>query len=260
MNHLRNYFTFLTTSVLFVASFSSDAKEPDFTLNIGGYFSQGNYGLDQDTFREDTRISSLPVSLKIRQWPWALKISSSWSKVESSVPVTLKPGIETGSTTKTDSGIGDTLFTLSYSWLKVPINPWYTSVWFKLKAPTADESKDLGSGEFDFEPGLTLMRLGAWNPFLKLSYRLRGDSDSTNYNNQWKTTAGISHKLNDEWQLTGFLSSKQASTKPGKTSTSVYTTLLYRINRHWSVTPYASAGLSDGSHDYAVGWNLTYRF
>jgi hypothetical protein len=232
--------------------------ETDVLLSIGGYFSSGDYGVDQETVNEKTKIYSLPVSLQVRHWPWTAKFSTSYSKFESTNPNT-NSATSSEPLQRTESGLGDSVLTLSHSWLGADKQPLYSTAWLKIKIPTADERKDLGSGEFDYEPGFTVIKLGNWSPFLKLSFRWRGDSPETNYHHQWQTTVGLSHKVSTQWQLSGFVSSRQASTDQGKTNTSAYLSFRYQVNRAWGVTPYLSRGLADGSPDYAVGWIVSFR-
>lgn len=245
----------LLSSLLPCTSYSA---APDYWFSLGGYYSSGDYGADRETFREDTRIYSVPFSLQARQWPWSVKLATSYVKLLSNEVIT-GGGTERETVTKTEAGVGDTLFTVSHGWLSNTSKTLYSSAWLKIKIPTADEAKDLGSGEFDFEPGFSLSQRANWSPFIRLSFRWRGDSNETNYNHQWKTVIGLSHKLNTQWLLSGFISSRQASTQRGSTATSAYLSFRYQINQVWRVTPYVSYGLATGSPAYAIGWNVNYR-
>lgn len=248
---------------------SGKSTATDFRLSVGSYFSTGNYGVDEDILNKDTRIYALPISFQARRWPWTIKLSSNYIWLNSN-QVTNAGNTDTDGRSENESdkreetGLGDTLLTLSHGWLfntsRSLNRKLYSAAWFKIKIPTADDDKDLGSGEFDYEPGITVSHLGEWSPFLKLSFRWRGDSDETNYHHQWKTSIGLSHKTNRRWQASGFLSSREASTNLGQTNTSAYLSIRYQISRTWTVTPYAGCGLSSGSPDYALGWNLLYRF
>ncbi len=233
----------------------TEAREPRISLDFGGYYSQGSYGLETAFVDRERTLSALPVSFKVRHWPWSFKVAVSWLRLEDEVS---QP--DQGKSRETISGMGDTTVTVSRDWLLKTPAPIFYSAWLKTKIPTADEKKGLGSGELDFEPGVTLMHIGTWNPFLKLSYRVKGDSPRTNYFNQWKTGLGVSYKHSNRLRISTLINSKQRSTEAAGTNTYFLMTSQHYLTPEWSVTPYAIYGLSEYSDDYALGFNVTRKF
>lgn len=84
---------------------------------------------------------------------------------------------KTASQRVTEEGLGDVTLTIGYTLVKESLSTPLVKPTFYLKLPTADEDKGLGSGEFDFGPGLTLGKwFGNWYLFAEGLYVIQGET------------------------------------------------------------------------------------
>jgi len=141
---------FLTVAV--IAAGPAQAEEHQsysaFRIGMGADFSSGDYGTGQDT-----EIFSVPVTFKYVTDPWTLRLMVPYIEITGSGDVvggTDTPVvIGSPSTRGSQSGLGDIVSGISYAIL--PTNDAMPLIEFtgKVKFPTADESKGLGTGGFD---------------------------------------------------------------------------------------------------------------
>ena len=117
------------------------------SMSVGATYDTGDYG---DII--DTDVWSVPVGLKYTNGPWTLSGSTSWLRIKG--PNNVDPegnfiGGATG-TKSTNSGIGDLFLSVTYNLFDDVSHPVGMDVTGKVKLPTADEKKFLGSGETDY--------------------------------------------------------------------------------------------------------------
>ena len=129
-----------------------------------------------------------------------------------------------------------------------------------IKLPTADENKNLGSGETDIGGFISLRK--QWSSFsatLGAGYLLVGDPAGTDYNNVALVSFGVSKRLSSGGMFVS-LDTRSAATAgtddPRELSLGGY----YVMNAHYAFSGSAFVGLSDGSADYGanLGWLKRY--
>lgn len=250
---------FCLTSALFTAGLSPTvlASAPTLKLDVGAYYSEGDYSL-----KESTRISGAPLSIRYRGWPWKIKLSTMWVGLDG--PGTLSDGDvsnDRDDVRRNESGMGDTSLTLEREGVFGQAHHWYWNLGMRVKFPTGDEKKGLGTGEFDYEPRFTLMYL-AWpmKPYLMGKYTLKGDDKANPYENTLGATLGASYAPIEDFTLGLQFSGRQASVEDGQGRLEALVNGEYRLDRQWKVGAYMIKGLKDGSPDWGSGVTLSYEW
>jgi hypothetical protein len=227
------------------------------SVSVSPAYAAGDFGQP-----EDTRIYYLPVQLHYDQGPWSAAVTVAWLSVQG--PVALTSGGVSGAApvpTERRSGAGDTWIEASYrirgggAWPdRVP--------YFKVKLATADAERGLGSGEHDYEAGLSLEWAlgGGWFPFAAGGYRRVGEPDDTRLRDIAVYEAGLSYHLSGRHTLTAMFAGNQSALP----DTARAADLVFAWNRAAAAGPgvqlYVGIGLSDGSPDYSAGVSVESRF
>lgn len=248
------------------AAGSSRAEERrDWRASSSLNYESGDYGTS-------TRFSSLYVPFTLKRFlgdafasltvPFVSQTSDGSVSNVGGRPVKTRRGGGAGAATTTHSGVGDVMLRGGYALLEEDPHPLDLSAVAKLKLPTADRDKGLGTGEFDAGAGVEAAKLVApgWWVLVDLYYTAIGDPPGTDLNNQFAADAGVSRRFSKE--LTGtVLFEASSALVPGTPSPRNLRGILdARLDERSSVFASALAGLSDGSADYGFGFGGTYRF
>jgi hypothetical protein len=130
-----------------------------------------------------------------------------------------------------------------------------------VKFATADESKGLGSGETDYVVSANMFHnMGNATPFLKIGYKVRGDSSQDSLENGLIATVGLDYQLSGKYSI-GYmyehLDARRNSTDDLRSSV-MYGS--YEISSDVSLTAFIQFGHSDSAADKGVGAALVYSF
>jgi len=228
--------------------------------------SEGDYGGGPDT-----EIFYLPVSIAYSDGPWSVKVTLPWLEIKG--PGNVVGGGEggviigrggqsgQGERVRTESGIGDIWLAGTYSVESVDPNLFYLDLTGKVKLPTADEDKGLGTGEMDYTLQADIYKsAGQWTPMATLAYKIKGDPDGIALDNVLYLSAGADYRLDDQRNLGGSLDYQQASTSAADDALELFLYMGQRLSAQWSGSIYTYLGLTDGSPDYGVGMQAGYRF
>ena len=119
-------------------------------ISTGFDYSSGDYGDP-----EDTEILYVPVNVKYAQDTFQIKVTVPWVQIKGPGTVigagdggVVIPG--DGTEVGTESGIGDIWASFTYSVEAIPEDLFFLDLVAKVKIPTADEDKRLGTGEVDY--------------------------------------------------------------------------------------------------------------
>lgn len=153
------------------------------------------------------------------------------------------------------SGLGDITLESSYILLQDASGLPDLALICYLKFPTADEDKGLGTGKFDWGPGLHLAKwLGTWQPFIEGRYILQGAARAeTGARDYLLADAGLGYAWNENLYAAGF------SRFGTVTFDGMAAPLDLRLKTVWAFTEansvelYLVKGLSDGSPEYGGG-------
>jgi hypothetical protein len=182
-----------------------DAASASRSLTLGLGRFEGEYGLPEKT--------TFDVATFNARWylPRAqILVSAPYLRVEGPAAVQLiggqpvvVPG-EGGEERRKESGLGDSVVQGEY-YLRTgsSTSPWVIGR-LRLKLPTGDEDKGLGTGSTDLEIGLGLVRQHGNLTWLgDIGYAIAGSSSSIDLNNVLRVGAGVSRSLGE--RTSGYL-------------------------------------------------------
>jgi predicted porin len=228
-----------------------------FSISVGADYSSGDYGAS-----EDTDVWAIPISLKYRTGVWRLGISTSWLHVTSPNTVDADGNfIGSGGKKNTEAGMGDVHLSAAYALLDDRDYLVGLDVIGKVKIPTADENKFLGTGKVDYGLNLEAFKtINNWTPYWNVGYKWKGDPSDINYKNMWSTSLGFEYQVNHDLIVGAGYDWQQKVTQFSQNAqeTSVYTN--YHLNNTNKLNFYLLTGYSDASPDWGSGLVLVHYF
>ncbi len=237
------------------------AQDWRFSLSTFVNYSRGDYGTTQDT-----TLVYVPFTLRakpIEGLTLGLTVpyirQTTQNIVVTGGGVAVRKGVTTA---QTEDGLGDLLLKGEYVLLKEqPSIPEITAS-LKIKFPTADEDKGLGTGEFDETIGVSFSKTFAQRlvAYLDFAYTFIGSPPGTNFNNTFSWSVGTAYLVAQPLTLFGFLDGATAIS-PGRDNPLEFRFgAEYKVVQAVRLTGSVSVGLSDGSPDYGVSGGLAWRF
>jgi hypothetical protein len=222
---------------------------------MGYHFSSGDYGAD-----EATDITYVPLSVQADIGSWAMKVTVPYLQVSGPDVVVEGP---TGPVVASGAaeGLGDIVLQGAYA-----VPPWarwmpFVDLIGKVKFPTADEDKGLGTGEFDGTVEIDLSQtVGKLTPSILVGYRFMGEPSGVDLNNVVIASAGAQYAVAPPVTVGLFLDYRQASSAFSEDLLELVPYASWRITRHWTTGLYVAAGLLEGSPDVSVGLHVSYRY
>jgi hypothetical protein len=228
-----------------------------FSVSVGADYSSGNYGAS-----EDTDVWAIPISLKYRTGAWRFGASTSWLHVTSPNNVDADGNfIGSGGKKNTETGIGDVHLSAAYALLDDRDYLVGLDIIGKIKIPTADENKFLGSGKTDYGLNLEVFKtISHWTPYWNVGYKWKGDPSGINYKNMWSTSLGFEYQVNRDLIVGAGYDWQQKVTQFSQNAqeTSVYSN--YHLNDTNKLNFYLLSGYSDASPDWGSGLVLVHYF
>lgn len=245
--------TFITSSALAV-----DAGQ--FKFSSGFDYSSGDYGSTIDT-----EIWYVPFTVKYDAFPWTMKVTVPWLQITGpggvvgggdSVVVLNNAAV----TETTESGLGDVVVSATYS-LDPVYDGWplldFTA---KVKLPTADEDKGLGTGKTDYTLQLDAAKTyGRLTPLATLGYKIKGDPAGVKLDNVVFASVGAAYKINDTVSAGATLDFQEASTDTSDDAVEIFGYVAWKISPRWTVNTYGLTGFTDGSPNEEIGMQFSYR-
>lgn len=250
-----------------------------FRASIGADFTSGDYG-GSDT----TEIWSVPLSLGYTRGRMGFKVTVPWIQITGRGDVI--PGVNTpviddnrrgalkeeddiiasGGTPATvterttESGLGDVVAAASFAVID-NADGLRLALTGKIKFPTADEDKNLGSGETDYTAQVDVDRpFGRLTPFVTAGYRWLGDNSELNLHNVWFATVGAAFKITDYTSVDLSYDWSQAASEDGTPVGEVALGMSHWFGDHWKLSAYVLKGVTDGSPDWGAGATIGYAF
>ncbi|WP_138223302.1 transporter [Nibricoccus aquaticus] len=256
-------------------------------VGTGFDYSRGSYG-----FAEDTEVFSVPLLLTYNVEKWVLRASVPYLKIKGpadavgttgasggggsgsssglSGVVPGLPGSTSGGTTSastparpvsnSESGIGDVMLGATRM-LGPVIGPVQVDLTARVKLPTADEAKGLGTGETDYYAQADFYYAGqTFIPFATLGYRFMTDSDLYALENGAYASLGSAYRLTDTTRAGVSLDWRQKIVDGGDDATEVSVFVAHDFSPRWNLILYALTGFTDASPDFGTGGSVSYRF
>lgn len=252
----------ISTAVLLLSTATAVAQEEaaggKFSVSTGVDYSSGDYGSTTDT-----DMIYVPLGLKYKTDAWNVKVTVPYISIKGAGNVRPELGnVATSNATRTtESGLGDIVLAGGYTFLENIEKGFYGDITAKVKIPTADEDKNLGTGATDYTVQLDFMKtMGDFTPMFGFGYKRLGDTGTLQLDNVWLWNIGMDYKVNDSLNVGVFYDwrEKATATSEHQQDGSVYANV--KLNDHVKLQPYAGTGFSDGSPDLNVGLTFTYTY
>jgi len=255
------------------------------TVSLSHTKSSGSYGLDDDTI-----ITLTPLTVEYTQGPWFASVSIPFIRINGSGAVTMgatSPVQITNATAKgmpkrsgigpanmghnqnttnhhqrsTISGIGDIAVGGGYGFFPFADSAILIELSSRVKFPTADEDKGLGTGEPDYSLQWALsLSDGRLQPFVNVGYTITGDPPLIAFNDILHGSLGATLYLTPDITATGAYSFQQKATDTVDNFQESSLTLEWALTKQWRTWATFAAGLSDATPDWSSGAGLAVSF
>jgi hypothetical protein len=225
------------------------------SVSAGVDYSSGKYG--QPT---RTDITVVPLNISVKKDFLRLSASIPYLRINGSgvvvgpdgAPLPGVPGA-----TGNRAGFGDVSLGATASLPSDPLGGFEVDLSGRVKLPTSDESKHLGTGKTDFSVSADVSYpIGAWAPFVTLGYRFPGSPAGVELHDAFTSSVGTSFSMGRTVAIVSY-DYAQASSPLAKDSHELFGGLNAPLTNRVNWTLYSTAGLSDGAPDYGVGLMLT---
>lgn len=250
---------------------SAQQKEPPpgagerFQLKLGATYDEGEFGTGQTT-----RTLFVPLTFKYLAERFDVGLTLPYVRLDSPGGVLLIEGrpqsSRQGPTRRVvEDGVGDLVLKGRYFLVDdrgpnslVP----GLAPFGKVKFPTADEDRGLGTGEFDYGFGLEFDKQIPANFFLfgDGSYTVIGSPSGQDLRNRPGASFGVGYKLTKALSVSSFIDWRRAVVRGKDDPTEIWGTLTYKLSPTISVSPHVFGGLTDGSPDFGGGIELAWKF
>lgn len=239
------------------AAETASAGDPRLTLSTGFDYSSGDYGQ-----AIDTQILYVPVIAKLKYDGWTAKLTVPYISITG--PGVVIGGNEgatagTAGAKTTESGLGDVVGSLDYAF---PVGHRGTTADLtgKIKFPTADSSRNLGTGEFDYtaQAGLT-QEFGDFFVTGNGGRKFNGSSAKFNLNDVWKYSVGAGYSFTPATTVGLVYDFRQSATAVGDNISEATAFVSHKLNDSWAVQVYGVAGFSNASPNAGGGLQLSYK-
>lgn len=233
------------------------ASSEKVSLSTGLDYSRGSYGETTDT-----KIWYIPISFKLEKTNYLFKLTVPFIQITGPGIVTgseANPNNTNNSETTTESGLGDMIGKFSYSLIPYTPQKIALDLTIKIKYPTADESKGLGTGETDYY----LQTDGLYNSkslttFITFGYKVYGDPPNVDYQNVFYFSVGESIKVSSIFSFGFFYDYRQPATRKSEELNELMIYSSYKVTKKKKLLLYGMNGFSEGSPDWGIGINFSY--
>ena len=246
-------------------SFSYAADDAELRLGVGADYTRGTYG----TGSESTTFS-IPFTARYELDRWTYKLTVPWLEVKA--PANVVPGIgrvdnsgkpkrRNFAGTTSESGLGDIVGAATY-------NVWYDDdlergldLTGRVKLPTADAGKGLGTGSTDF--GLqadTYRTFDQLTLFADVGYTFFGHSDYVELKNAINYGIGASRKMNERDSLGASFDGRQKASVGGAPQRELTLFWNRKLERDTRFQAYVLFGFANGSPDFGLGVSAAKTF
>jgi hypothetical protein len=234
-----------------------------FTFRTGVGYDEGDFG-----FADVSRAYYAPFSLRYTATRFEVGISSAFVRIDTAGGIRLIDGVPTQTNSSSgpllESGLGDTTIRSRFFMVvdegrgttKPSITPFV-----KVKIPTAQEERGLGTGKTDYGFGVEVDKeVGPIYLFGDAGYTVVGKIRSLNFRNRPMASIGVGKQVSESVTLSSMLDWRRSIIVGNTNPAELVGVLSYRVNRRVTVSPNAFVGLTDGSSDFGVGMQMSLRF
>lgn len=254
------YFVGLALAQTVMPSHAIDTGPGVFSFSSGFDFSSGDYG---DT--EDTDIWYVPFLFRYEWFPLTARLTVPYLEITGPGGVVVGDGrpLVVGPTSgprTTETGVGDVVASIMYSFEPPPTSlvP-FIDLTLKVKFPTADESRGLGTGSYDYIfQGDVSESFGMLTPLAAFGYKLKGDAPGVPLDNVFFASGGLAYKFTDQLTSGAFVDWQENAAARADDALELSPYFTWKFNPTWSFTGYGVVGFTDGSPDEGGGVQIKY--
>jgi hypothetical protein len=250
-------------------------------FSTGVNYSSGDFG-----GTTDTDVIVAPFGARVTAGNWAFRASVPFVSVEGPADVTVvlddsgggrgssgsgsgsgrnRPeddGVAPVATARSgrESGLGDVSLSATYSFNDIGGSNFYSDVSGRVRLPTGDDDKGLGTGATDYGLNAEVgAELSAGGVYVQAGRRFLGDVEGLNREDGWQAGAGIWADITDKASLGAGYDWRESSTPTGDDPSEVNGYATYQLTKAVRVGLNVSAGLNDASADFGAGLSLVFR-
>ncbi|SDS01754.1 hypothetical protein [Opitutus sp. GAS368] len=246
--------TAFSTRLLADPSVSPSPAPTHWLLGTGFDYSRGDYG-----FATDTEMFSVPLNLGCDRGPWILRVAIPWITIKGPAAITGTGGAARP-TAASESGLGDILTSATYQFGEAlgPVKLDFTG---RIKFPTADEARGLGTGRTDFYGQFDFYRTyGDLTPFASVGYRVLGNSAVYHLHDGVYASGGTHFRVSSATVLTAAFNWGQRIINGGDSSTDLTLAFTHDLDAQWQLGGYGLKGFTNASPNYGAGLQINRRF
>lgn len=244
---------------------------PLLQLLTGAEYSRGDYGLPE---LGRTEVWVVPLSARLRAGAWSLRATLPLLDIRGPAAVGVlvddgggaagapggnaSGGGEAFPATRRDTGPGDLTLSLTRAFNAIAGTPLYADAIGRLRLPSGDADRGLGSGAVDVIAGGETGWAGrAGGVYGAAARRFLGNGPRQARVDGWQWSAGGWWNLGAASELGLAYGWRAASVRGAPASRSVEINAGTRFAGRWQVGVVASRGLSDGAPDWSLGLTLS---
>ena len=228
-------------------------------FSVGSFFSSGDYGAE-----ESTDILYLPLTYELTSFPWVVSLTVTYLGLQGPGDVFLETGnIGRGRGETADfideNGLGDVFVSASYQ-LPPILNGWiFVDLTLQAKIPTADETRDLGTGETDYGAQVDFYTTVNRNTyFSSLGYRKRGRTPLYDLEDSYYSSLGVMRQYGDDTYLGLIYDYREKASSNAFESHELMPFISYNMSAQWNMMLYTIVGFTDSSADRTIGVQFSY--
>ncbi|MFT5447314.1 MAG: hypothetical protein ACI9DC_002489 [Gammaproteobacteria bacterium] len=252
--HVASLLAFALSHCVLFAQAHAQSEAIHYGVSSGVDFSRGDFKLN-----EDTELLYLPTTLRVGSGPWTARTTLAWLTVSGPPGAAISNGVVSTIGGK-QSGFGDVVLGLTYSSNFSLLGNNYLDTTMKVKVPTADEKRGLGTGAADYSIELELFRShGPWTPSAAIGYRVLGDNAGFRLHNALLGSAGMDYRFSPAINAGGLLDWREPASRNSDDALEFVPYLSWKAGGGITLTGYGTVGLADGSPERGIGVQISFR-
>lgn len=225
---------------------------PQIKLDTSLVYARGTYGLPTDT---DIFMALVTPTYETPDW----RLQASLPYIWLSGPASVVGNAGTSATSRSEHGVGDA--TLAATRKFTAPDGWFPSFGAKVKFPTADDAKGLGTGRTDLSlEGDVARKFGDLTPYATLGYQFLGRTTAYPMKDGLFGTLGFVTNVTDQ-TVTGLAGNwRQPTISGGSSAEELMWFVQQKFSGNSHLQVFVLHGFSDASPTLAAGVTLGWMF
>lgn len=164
------------------------------------------------------------------------------------------PAATASTTRRTVEGVGDVVVGYGYNLIDGSQTGWFVDAVGKVKLPTADKDKGLGTGEVDYSVQFDVARVvGAASVFGTVRWKKYGDPPGRDFRDPLYLSLGAGYRVAPKTTIGLAYDWRQKVSSSGSEISELSAFMSYRVDPRWKLQAYVVHGDSDASADWGGG-------